>query len=213
LRESYIKLLKVIVFLACLIPLAYLGLQALQGKMGTDPIAHMTHLTGRWTLRFLLISLAVTPVRKITRLNWLIRFRRMLGLYAFFYGSLHLLTYIWFDKFFDVHEMLADIAHRPFITAGLIGWGLMLPLAATSTLWAIRKLGGRRWQRLHYLVYFSGIAAVIHYQWLVKPGNRKPLPCIAILVVLLAMRPILRLFDKMKSPKATPVPEPQLQAK
>ena len=212
-RESYIKALKVIVFIACLIPLGLLGIQAIHGKMGTDPVAHMTHLTGKWTLRFLLITLAVTPVRKLTRMNWLIRFRRMLGLYAFFYGSLHLLTYVWFDKFFNLREMLTDIAHRRFITAGLVAWTLMVPLAATSTLWAIRKLGGRRWQLLHRLIYISACAAIVHYWWLVKPGVMTPTSYTLILLVLLLLRPVLRVIDKLRSTPTKPAPQPQLQAK
>ena len=135
---------------------------------------HHPYAPGDWTLIFLLITLAVTPLRRLTRQYWLIRFRRMFGLYAFFYGTLHLMTYVWLDKFFDVHEMLKDIAKRKFITAGMTAFVLMIPLALTSTKWAIRKLG-KRWQMLHRLIYFSAAAGVIHYIWLVKADLKKPL--------------------------------------
>lgn len=213
-RESYIKILKIIAFVACLAPLALLALDALHGTLGADPIARITHFTGDWTLRFLLITLAVTPVRKLTRLNWLIRFRRMLGLFAFLYGCLHLMTYVWFDKFFAVHEMLVDIAHRRFITAGLAAWLLMVPLAITSTAMAIRKLGGRRWQMLHRLIYLSAIAAVIHYWWLVKPGVLTPALYTLLLAGLLLLRPMVKVVDKLRTAKpSVGAPEPELQAK
>jgi len=121
-------------------------------------------------------------------LAWLIRFRRMLGLYAFFYGTLHLMTYVWLDKFFDVHDMLHDIAKRRFITAGMTAWALMLPLALTSTAGWIRRLGGRRWRLLHRLIYFSAAAGVVHFIWLVKADLRRPLTYGAVLAALLAFR-------------------------
>jgi sulfoxide reductase heme-binding subunit YedZ len=140
---------KVVVFLACLVPLGRLGWRAYSGNLGANPIEAITHATGDWTLIFLLITLAITPLRKLTNQLWLIRFRRMSGLFAFFYGTLHFLTYIWLDKFFDVHEMLADVAKRRFITAGFTGFVLLIPLAVTSTTRWIRRLGGRRWNLLH----------------------------------------------------------------
>src|SRR5579884_3778250 len=155
--EKLIRTLKVLAFLVCLGPvfvLLWKGFISRDG-LGANPIDVITRSTGKWTLTFLLITLSVTPLRKLAGMPWLIRFRRMLGLYAFFYGTLHLMTYVWFDKFFDLREMLRDIGHRRFVTAGLAAWLLMLPLAATSTAWSIRKLGGRRWQLLHRLVYFS----------------------------------------------------------
>ena len=182
------RLVKPVVFLACLTPLAWLAWRAFHSLLGANPIEAITHFTGDCTLTFLLITLSVTPLRKLTRQPWLIRFRRMFGLYAFFYGSLHLMTYVWLDKFFDVHEMLKDIAKRRFITAGMTAFVLMIPLALTSTQWAIRKLGGKRWQALHRLIYFSAAAGVIHYIWLVKADLKKPLEYAAVLSVLLGYR-------------------------
>lgn len=179
---------KPVLFLLCLAPLGALVWRGFHAGLGANPIEFITHATGDWTLRFLLITLAVTPLRKLTRQFWLIRFRRMFGLFAFFYGCLHLMTYVWLDKFFDVHEMLKDIAKRRFITAGMTAFVLMIPLAVTSTQWAIRKLGGKRWQVLHRLIYFSAAAGVIHYIWLVKADLKKPLEYAAVLGVLLAYR-------------------------
>ena len=178
---------KIIVFLLCLLPLGFLIWKAVNGLLGADPVAVITHATGDWTIRFLLITLAVTPVRKITHQYWLIRYRRMLGLFAFFYGCLHLLTWIVIDKFFDFPEMLADIAKRRFITVGMLGFALLIPLAVTSTQKAIRKMG-KRWQKLHRLIYFSAIAGVIHYWWLVKADITLPRMYALILTGLLLYR-------------------------
>lgn len=183
-----LRYLKPVVFLACLAPVAWLVWRGFHGELGANPIEAITHGTGDWTLRFLLITLAVTPLRKLTRQYWLISFRRMFGLFAFFYGFLHLMTYVWLDKFFDVHEMLKDIAKRRFITAGMTAFALMIPLALTSTKWSIRKLGGKRWQTLHRLIYFSAAAGVIHYIWLVKADLKKPLEYGAVLGVLVLYR-------------------------
>jgi sulfoxide reductase heme-binding subunit YedZ len=179
---------KVAVFLACVQPVVALGWRAWRQDLGANPLELITHATGDWTLRFLLLTLAVTPLRELAGVPQLIRFRRMLGLFAFFYGCLHLLTYIWFDKFFDVHEMLGDIAKRPFITVGFGGLLLMLPLAITSTAGWIRRLGGSRWQLLHRLIYFSGLAGIIHYYWLVKSDIRLPAAYGALLLSLLGYR-------------------------
>ena len=176
------------IFLICLTPLGILVWRGLHSGLGANPIEFITHATGDWTLRFLLITLAITPLRRLTRQYWLITYRRMLGLFAFFYGFLHLMTYVWLDKFFDVREMLHDIAKRKFITAGMTAFALMIPLALTSTKWAIRKLGGKRWQALHRLIYASATVGVIHYIWLVKADLKKPLEYAAILGVLLAYR-------------------------
>ena len=157
-------------------------------QLGANPIEAITHATGDWTLRFLLVTLSVTPVRKLTRQYWLIGLRRMFGLFAFFYGTLHLMTYVWLDKFFAVHEMLADIAKRRFITAGMTAFALMIPLALTSSKWAIRKLGGKRWLALHRLIYFSAAVGIIHYLWLVKADKKKPLEYGVVLAVLLLYR-------------------------
>jgi sulfoxide reductase heme-binding subunit YedZ len=202
------RYLKPIVFLAALIPLARLALKAFHNELGANPIEVITHATGDWTLRFLLITLSITPLRKLARQYWLIDFRRMLGLFAFFYGCLHFLTYIWLDKFFDLHEMLADIAKRRFITAGLTGFVLMVPLALTSTKASIRRLGGKRWQLLHRLIYLSAAAGVIHYIWLVKADLHKPLEYAAVLAVLLLYRLIAWLLPRLKSRAPIPAIKP-----
>jgi sulfoxide reductase heme-binding subunit YedZ len=183
-----VRWFKPIVFLACLIPLARLGWKAYTHALGANPIEVITHSTGDWTLIFLLITLSVTPLRKLTYQPWLIRYRRMFGLFAFFYVVLHFLTYIWLDKFFDLHEMLADVAKRKFITVGFTGFVLLIPLAITSTAGWIRRLGGKRWQALHRMIYAAAAAGVIHYYWLVKADTRRPLEYAAILAVLLSYR-------------------------
>jgi sulfoxide reductase heme-binding subunit YedZ len=176
------------IFLACLGPLGRLAWKGFHGMLGANPIEVITHTTGDWTLIFLLVTLSITPLRKLTRKYWLIGLRRMLGLYAFFYGTLHLTTYVWLDKFFDVHEMLTDVAKRRFITAGLTAFVLMIPLALTSTKGWIRRMGGKRWLALHRLIYFSAAAGVIHYIWLVKADLRKPLQYASVLGVLMVYR-------------------------
>jgi methionine sulfoxide reductase heme-binding subunit len=200
-----IRLLKPLIFLACLAPLAALGWKAYSGNLGANPIEVITHATGDWTMRFLLVTLSITPLRKLTGQPWLIRFRRMFGLFAFFYGGLHFLTYIWLDKFFNVHEMLADVAKRRFITVGFTGFLLLIPLALTSTAGWIRRLGGKRWQMLHRLIYFSAIAGVIHYLWLVKADIRKPLQYAAILGLLLGYRIFVWLRPRFDTNKSTPL--------
>jgi methionine sulfoxide reductase heme-binding subunit len=183
-----LRYLKPVIFLACLAPLGILVWRGFHSALGANPIEAITHATGDWTLRFLLGTLSITPLRRITRQYWLIGLRRMLGLFAFFYGVLHLMTYLWLDKFFAVHEMLADIAKRKFITAGMTAFTLMIPLALTSTQWSIRKLGGKRWQALHRLIYASATAGVIHYIWLVKADLKKPLEYATVLGALLLYR-------------------------
>ena len=202
LPEKYVRLLKLPAFVACLGPAFVLTWKGFHNLLGANPIDVITRTTGRWTLTFLLITLSVTPVRRITGLAWLIRFRRMLGLFAFFYGSLHLMTYVWLDKFFDVHEMLHDIAKRRFITAGMTAWALMLPLALTSTTGWIRRLGGKRWQKLHRLIYFSAAAGVVHFIWLVKADLRRPLTYGSVLALLLAFRVITWVKARMSSRSA-----------
>jgi len=197
-----IRYLKVAVFLACLVPLGLLGWDAYMQTLGANPIEKITHTTGDWTLRFLLITLSITPARKLLGMPALIKFRRMLGLYAFFYGSLHFLTYIWLDKFFNLHEMLADVAKRKFITVGFTAFVLLIPLAVTSTAGWIRRLGGKRWQLLHRLIYITAICGVIHYLWLVKADIRKPLEYAAILTVLLSYRVVVWIIPKIKKPGA-----------
>jgi len=206
-----IRRFKPVVFLACLIPLALLGWKAYSGALGANPIEVITHATGDWTIRFLLITLSITPIRKLTGRLWLIRYRRMFGLFAFFYATLHFLTYIWLDKFFDLHEMLHDIAKRKFITVGFTGFVLLIPLALTSTTGWIRRLGGKRWQALHRLIYFSAIAGVIHYWWLVKADIREPLKYAAILAVLLGYRIAVWAGPKMSANNAKSLREPRVE--
>jgi len=194
-----LRYLKPVVFLACLAPLGWLVWRGLHDALGANPIEAITHSTGDCTLTFLLITLSVTPLRKLTRQYWLINFRRMLGLFAFFYGTLHLMTWVGLDKFFDVHEMLADVAKRRFITAGMTAYALMIPLALTSTKWSIRKLGGKRWQALHRLIYFSAAAGVIHYIWLVKADLKKPLEYAAVLTALMLYRVVARFRSSAKA--------------
>jgi len=201
LPEKLVRTLKLLVFLLCLGPLGWLTWKAFHDLLGANPVDVITRTTGRWTLIFLLVTLGVTPARKLLRMPWLIRFRRMLGLYAFFYGSLHLMTYIWLDKFFNVHEMLLDIAKRRFITAGLTAWLLMLPLALTSTAGWIRRLGGKRWQKLHQLIYYSAACGVVHFIWLVKADLRRPLTYGAVLTALLAFRIATWSITKMRARK------------
>jgi len=199
LPEKFIRALKAPVFLLCLGPAFVLTWKGFHEDLGANPIDVITRTTGRWTLTFLLITLSVTPVRKLSGLTWLIRYRRMLGLFAFFYGSLHLMTYVWLDKFFNVHEMLHDIAKRRFITAGMTAWFLMLPLALTSTTGWIRRIGGKRWQRLHRLIYFSAAAGVVHFIWLVKADLRRPLTYGTVLAILLAYRLIAWLVGRVRA--------------
>jgi sulfoxide reductase heme-binding subunit YedZ len=182
-----VKYFKPLVFLVCLLPLARLGWKALNSALGANPIQVITFSTGTWTLTFLLITLSITPLRKLSRQYWLIQYRRMLGLFAFFYGCLHFTTYLWLDQFFDLHSIYKDIYKRPFITAGFTAFVLMIPMAATSTKWAIRKLG-KRWQMLHRLIYASAIAGVVHYIWLVKKDISTPLIYAVVLGALLLYR-------------------------
>jgi len=190
------KWTKVAVFLLGVSPLARLVWAAFHHGLGANPIEFITHQTGDWILIFLMLTLAVTPARKLFRQPELIRFRRMLGLFAFTYAFLHFSTWIGLDKFFDGSEMLHDVRKRPFITAGFSGFLLMVPLAITSTAGWIRRLGGKRWQALHRLVYASALAGVVHYYWLVKSDVRKPLLFAAILALLLASRLVLGLVRK-----------------
>jgi methionine sulfoxide reductase heme-binding subunit len=204
LPEKYVRGLKVLAFAACLAPVFVLTWKWFHdGGLGANPIDVVTRATGKSTLTFLLITLSVTPLRKLSGMAWLIKFRRMLGLFAFFYGCLHLTTYVYFDKFFDVHAMLHDIAKRRFITAGMTAFALMLPLALTSTAGWIRRLGGKRWQKLHRLIYFSAAAGVVHFIWLVKADLRRPLTYGSILAVLLAYRLVSWLVARARSRRAT----------
>ena len=179
---------KAAIFLLCLSPLGSLSLRAYHGQLTANPVEFIQHFTGDWTLRFLLITLSVTPLRKLLNLPDLIRFRRMFGLFAFSYVCLHFLTYIGPDQAFNLRGMWKDVAKRPFITVGFTGFVLLIPLALTSTKGWIRILGGKRWQALHRLIYISASCGVIHYYWLVKSDHRLPLLYGAILAVLLLYR-------------------------
>ncbi len=183
-----VRAAKMAVFAVCLVPLAALAWRAFNAELGANPIETITHSTGDWTLRFLLITLAITPLRRVTGWNRSIAFRRMLGLFAFFYATLHLLTYLWLDKFFVWGDILHDIPKRPFITIGFSAFVLLVPLALTSTAWAIRRLGGRRWRALHRLVYVATAFGVIHYWWLVKADVTRPATYACVLAVLFLSR-------------------------
>ena len=196
--------LKTLVWLACLWPLVRLLWGAATNNLGADPTATITFATGVATLRILTVSLPIPPLRRLSpRIGWLIKFRRLLGLFAFFYASLHLLTYVALYAGFDVNTIAADITKRRYITVGVAAWVLLLPLAATSTNWAIRKLGGKRWNRLHKLVYAAALCGVIHYWWQVKPGVRTPLTITIVLAVLLLARPVLSWVQQRKTRACT----------
>ncbi|MGD0737211.1 MAG: protein-methionine-sulfoxide reductase heme-binding subunit MsrQ [Terracidiphilus sp.] len=196
-KRSTLIVLKTLTWVACLWPAGLLIYGAVTNSLGPDPTSKIALTTGYNTLLLLILSLAITPVRRLwPRLNWLIKFRRLLGLFAFFYGTVHMLTYVALYSGFDVHAMLDGIARRKFITMGVAAWLLLVPLAATSTNWAIRKLGGKNWNRLHKLVYLAAICGAIHYWWQVKPGVLSPLRLTVVLGVLLAARPVWNLWQK-----------------
>src|SRR5271165_5657288 len=194
-----LRFTRIAIFLSALIPLGRLVWKAFHDGLGANPIEVVTHTTGDWTLILVLTTLSITPLRRITRQYWLIGVRRMIGLFAFFYGTLHFLTYIWLDKFFDLHEMLKDIAKRPFITVGFSAFVLMIPLALTSTARSIRRLGGKYWQRLHRLIYLTAILGVVHYLWLVKADKHKPLEYGAVLAILLLYRLLVWASENRKT--------------
>ena len=193
---------KILVFVLCLVPVGILVWQAFHDDLTANPIEFITHATGDWTLRFIIITLSITPLRKILHVPQLIRFRRMFGLYAFFYGMLHFSIWIGIDKFFDWTEMLKDVQKRRFITVGFTGLVLMMPLAITSTAGWIRRLGGKRWQLLHRAIYLTAIAGVIHYYWLVKSDVRKPLLYAFLVGILLAWRLGFWIYESAKRPSA-----------
>ncbi|HET6170144.1 MAG TPA: protein-methionine-sulfoxide reductase heme-binding subunit MsrQ [Terracidiphilus sp.] len=200
-KRSTLIVLKTLTWLACLWTVARLVWGAVTNNLGPDATATITFATGHATLRLLVISLAISPLRKLVpRLNWLIKFRRLLGLFAFFYATLHLMTWIALYTNFDLNAMLTDIAKRRFITVGMAAWLLLLPLAATSTNWSIRKLGGKNWNRLHMLVYAAAVCGVIHYWWQLKPGVLSPLTITIVLAVLLLARPVLAFTRRQKTP-------------
>lgn len=183
---------KPLVWMLCLAPLAYLTWLAWKSDLGANPIERVEHFTGDWTLRLIVATLAITPLRKLLRLPELIRFRRLIGLFAFFYACLHFLAYVGLDQFFDMAAIWKDIAKRPYVTAGFTGFLAMIPLAVTSTVGWIRRLGGKRWQRLHRLIYLTAIAGVIHYYWLVKSDVRLPVFYGVLVVLELGFRVAVR---------------------
>lgn len=182
------KWTKVVVFVVCLGPAAWLVWRGIHQDLTADPIKFITHFTGDWILRFLIITLAITPLRKILHLPQLIRFRRMFGLFAFFYAFLHFSTWIGLDQTFNLTGMWQDVMKRPFITVGFTAFVLLIPLAITSTAGWIRRLGGKRWQMLHRLIYATAVLGVIHFYWSVKSDVRKPLEYAFFVGVLLAWR-------------------------
>jgi sulfoxide reductase heme-binding subunit YedZ len=182
------KWTKVAVFLICLIPFDDLLWRSFRNDLGINPVETLQHGTGDWTIRFIVFTLSITPFRKLFKLPDLIRFRRMLGLFAFFYVSLHFLTYLGPDQSFDLSGMWKDVAKRPFITVGFAALVSLIPLAITSTAGWIRRLGGKRWQMLHRLIYFAAVCGVVHYYWLVKSDVRKPLFYGALVGILLLWR-------------------------
>lgn len=190
-----LRWLKSLLFVLCLLPLVVLAYGVVTASIAGDPVETMTEVTGQWALRFLLLTLSITPLRKIFKLADLVKFRRMLGLFAFFYAFCHLNVYIVFDQFFDWPEIWRDTVEKKFVFAGMLALVLMIPLAITSTNGWIKRLGGKRWQRLHRLVYVVGIAAVIHFIWLVKADLTQPLIYALILIFLLGFR----IFQKARN--------------
>lgn len=199
-NRSTIIVLKTLVWIACLAPFCWLVWGALTNNLGPDETGAMAFATGRGTLRLLAITLAISPLRRlIPRLAWLIRFRRLLGLFAFFYATMHVLTWVALYNNFDVNNMLADVARRRYITAGMAAYLSLVPLALTSTAWAIRKLGGKNWNRLHMLIYVAAICGVAHYWWQMKPGVLTPLAMTVVIAALLLARPILAWRQRRKA--------------
>ncbi|HEX8071736.1 MAG TPA: protein-methionine-sulfoxide reductase heme-binding subunit MsrQ [Pyrinomonadaceae bacterium] len=199
-----IKFTRFAVFANSVVPLTLLAWDAFFHHLGPNPVEFATRTTGVLTLVFLVVSLAVTPLRQLTHTPWLIKFRRMTGLFAFFYGALHLLTYVWFDKFFRFGEIVADTFRRPFIFVGMTSFLLLVPLAVTSTQGWVKRLGGKRWQRLHRLAYVAAVGGVFHYWLIVKADTRIPYAFAAALGALLAYRVVKAYQTPMKTPRVTP---------
>lgn len=187
-NRRWLRVTKAVVFVVALIPLGLLLWDGFNANLGANPIETISHRTGDWTLRLLLVTLAVTPLRHFFGWRSLARLRRMFGLFAFFYACLHFLNYLVLDQFFSWEDIVADVAERPYITVGFTSFLLLIPLAVTSTDGMIRRLGGKRWQQLHRLVYVIGIGGVLHFLWLVKADIREPLLYGLVLAVLLVSR-------------------------
>ncbi len=188
--------LRPVVHLLCLLPLLWLAVQGTLGGLGANPIEAAVRFLGDWALRLLVVALAVTPLRKLAGLPELARYRRMAGLWAFAYASLHVSAYVVLDQFFDWATIGHEIIKHKFITAGMAAYTLLVPLAVTSTEGMLRRLGGRRWRRLHRLVYLAGPLAALHYVWMVKADIRQPLVYAALLVAMLAYRAVSALRQK-----------------
>ncbi|HEX7811928.1 MAG TPA: protein-methionine-sulfoxide reductase heme-binding subunit MsrQ [Burkholderiales bacterium] len=197
-KPEHISWIKAAIFAASLLPLMRLAWLGMHRGLGANPIEYITHSTGWWALVFLLITLSVTPLRRLATLPWLLRLRRMLGLFAFFYASLHFVTYIWLDQFFNLRDIVKDVVKRPFITVGFAAFLLLVPLAATSTNAMVRRLGAKRWQYLHRLIYLIGGLGVIHFWWLVKKDITEPF----IFAILLAALLIIRLLHLLRQQRA-----------
>lgn len=193
LETRTVQRVKLVLFALCLYPLGSLIWLGFAGGLGADPVEFIRRTTGTWTLDFLIITLSVTPLRRATGWHWLIRLRRMFGLYAFFYAAIHVVTYLWLDHLFDVTEIWRDVVKRPLIAAGFLSFALMIPLAATSTDRMMRRLGGKRWQQLHRAVYLVAVAGVIHFWWLVKIDYTRPLVYSVIIGGLLVARIAFRI--------------------
>lgn len=183
LNATQVKRLKALLFIAATLPFLRLVVYTINDWLGANPVEFITRNTGDWTLYFLCITLAVTPLRRLTGWNWLVRLRRMVGLFAFFYASLHFMTFLWFDHFFDVAEMLKDVVKRPFITVGFSAFVLLIPLAVTSTNAMIKRLGGRRWQMLHRLIYLIAPLGILHFWWMKAGKNDFEQPIVFGLIV------------------------------
>ena len=201
LKPVQIGRVKTALFLFALAPFARLLVGAFTNELGTNPIELITRSTGTWTLVFLCITLAVTPARKFSGWYWLAQTRRMFGLFAFFYAACHFTTFIWFDHFFDVEEIWADVLKRPFVTIGFSAFVLLVPLALTSTNGMVRRLGAARWQALHRTVYLIAVLGVVHYWWLVKRDLTQPIIYAAAVAALLGARLVIR-----RSRKAATLP-------
>ena len=200
LKPRQVGILKGVLFVLALLPFVRLIAFGFLDRLGANPIEFITRNTGDWTLYFLCITLAVTPLRRLTGWNWLIRLRRMLGLFSFFYVVLHFVTFFWFDHFFDVEEMWRDVLKRPFITVGFIAFVLLIPLAATSNNAMVRRLGAKRWLWLHRLMYLILPLGILHFWWMKAGKNLLAQPILFATIVTILL--LLRMFFKFQSRKA-----------